>query len=74
MQFSFISFHKRKLDQLVGDVKANVFGLLGDFPLNSASAPANYYITHTTSTSHYASCHALTNDPTPGHDLMCGRE
>lgn len=32
MQFSFISFHKHKLDQHVGDVKANVFGLLGDFP------------------------------------------
>lgn len=32
MQFSFISFHKHKLDQDGGDVKANVLGLLGDFP------------------------------------------
>lgn len=32
MQFSFISFHKHKLDQHGGDVKANVLGLLGDFP------------------------------------------
>lgn len=28
MQFSVISFHKHKLDQHLGDVKANVSGLL----------------------------------------------
>lgn len=72
MQFSFISFHKRKLDQYLGDVKANVLRRLVISVNSQPSAPANYYITHTTSTSPYGLCHALRNYPSPGDDLMCG--
>lgn len=45
MQFSFISFHKRKLDQYLGDVKANVLRRLVISVNSQPSAPATTLLT-----------------------------
>lgn len=74
MQFPFISFHKRKLDQHLGDVKANVLGLLVISPEPRPRLRLNYCITHTTSTSHYAVCHVHSDELPPGGDLRGGCE
>lgn len=74
MQFSFISFHKHKLDQHLGDVKANVFGLLVISPELSLGSGLTTTLLTPLPLPITTACHVLMNDPTPGDDLMCGCE